>query len=509
MNINQNLVKTNARFDLFKVVALLAIVTWIANFWYFRDLGLYLDDYGFTGYSIGVSSSQFISIIKQTFSSFYLGRPVGFFILYLLSFISGKLFGLTSLYIFSYLLILTNNILYYFFLKRLWIQPIFCICGTLAYTLFPADNSRTWLTSIQILPAFTFLLIAFLCYFSDKKFLSYLSITASLLCYETVFPLFIIAPLFKYSWTKQINKKIFIHPLICGSIFLFSIIIRKIVGDSRISNLDLISTLKISFHQILFGPIVSLYMFVYRIFSLRVTNEIIFLMIIAFVCLIFAFTDLKISKIKTTDNLFILKKLTLLGFALLLLAYPLTLTVDASVISGDGSRVHNAAAFGASILLGLICYLFLTFLKNYRLKQLAFIIIAAYFSLLVGFGLTVQNDNRLSWQYQQAFWSDVIKLAPDLSEKTVVFIDSPSLRGIWGAQLSPFPEYCQVLPILYSFPEKWKVLPSMYRLDDHWGKKITANGKLKLAKEDGLIYHGSLWYSGLLRIVNTYVQDKN
>ncbi len=513
MNLTQKLAKRNSRSELFKILALLAIVTWIANFWYFRDLGIYEDDYVFIGNNMKMAFSHLFEILKNTFASFFMGRPIGFSLLYFSTFLGGQLGGLNLLYFIAYSIILTNNILFYLFLRKLWIQPIFCICGTLAYTLFPADNSRTWLTSLQILTAFTFLLIAFLCYFSNKKILSYLAITACLLCYETAFPLFIIAPLFKNNCTKQLYKKLTTHVIVLGFIFTSVFIIRKLYGDSRVTNLDLISTLKMSFNEVLIGPFISLYMFAYRIFSIRITSEILFLMIVSFVCLFWVFLNFKIDPNKITDNAFILKKLALLSLSLLLLAYPLTLTVDATQISGANSRVHNAAAFGASILLGLICYLFLTFLKNYRLKQLAFIIIAAYFSLLVGFGLTVQNDNRLSWQYQQAFWSDVIKLAPDLSEKTVVFIDSPRLNQVWGSQLHPFTDYGYGLNVIYIFPEKFKTSPLIFRLDNNWEKKITPDRVLKLANEDGLIYHGSWWYLGSPRLVNIkdviLIQEKN
>ncbi len=514
MTFKYNLIKNQSKSDLLKIIALLSVITWIANFWYFRDLGLYLDDYQWTGKIIGYSTTQLINIINWLFSSFFQGRPIGYSILFISSFVNGKLFDLQSLYLFSYILVLINNLLYYIFLRQLWIQPIFCISGVLAYTLFPADNSRTWLASIEILPAFTFLLLAFLSYFSEKKILSYVFIIISLLCYETAFPLFLLAPLFKNQWNKQLNKKIIIHFLVCSLIFAIYILIRKIFGDSRISNLDLISTLKLSIHQMLFGPLISLYMFVHQIFSLKLTTTILFLMVIAFICLFWIFTGLKSDKIKIIDNAVILKKLALLGIALLLLAYPLTLTVDASVVSGDGSRVHNASAMGASILFGLICYLVVTFFKNYRLHQLTLIVVAGYFSLLVSFGLTVQNDNRLSWQYQQAFWSDIVKLAPDISDGIVILVDSPSLNQVWGSQLHPFSEYVQVLPDLYKFPEKWKTLPSLYRLDSHWEKKVTTKGKIKLAKEDGLIYHGSLWYiAGPERILETndiiLIQEKN
>jgi hypothetical protein len=513
MILIEKVLKRNSRSDLFKIAALLAIVTWIANFWYFRDLGIYEDDYPYVGLQMKLSLAQLCDLIKNNFMTFFQGRPIGFSLQSVAVLLGSYLGGLNLLYFISYCIILTNNTLFYLFLRKLWIQPIFCICGALAYTLFPADNSRTWLTSLQVLPAFTFLLIAFLCYFSNKNILSYLAITACLLCYETAFLLFIIAPLFKNNWTKQLYKKLIKHFFICAFIFIVIFIVRKLDGDSRVTNLDLISTLKVSFNEVLIGPFISLYMFAYRIFSIKITSEILFLMIVSFVCLFWVFSTFKNDPNKIIDNAFILKKLALLSLFLLLLAYPLTLTVDATQISGANSRVHNAAAFGGSILFGLFCFLLSTFLKNYRLNQLALIIIAGYFSLLVGFGLTIQNDNRVSWQYQQAFWSDIIKLAPDLSEESVVFVDSPSLNQVWGSQLHPFTDYGLGLKVIYIFPEKFKTSPLIFRLDNNWKKKITPDRVLKLANEDGLIYHGSWWYIGSPRLVDfkdvILIQEKN
>ena len=72
---------------------------------------------------------------------------------------------------------------------------------------------------------------------------------------------------------------------------------------------------------------------------------------------------------------------------LLFLAYPLTFTVPATLISGRSSRVHTAAVVGVSILGGILGYLIVYLANSYRQKNLAALLLATYFSLLIGFGI--------------------------------------------------------------------------------------------------------------------------
>jgi hypothetical protein len=473
----------------------IALITWIAHFWYFNHLGLYEDDYAFIGNILTMDFSRFVDSVKNMNLAFFQGRVVGFNILFFSAYFAGKLGGLPLIYISAYLLALTNNILFYLFLQRLWNQPIFVLTGTLAFTLFPADNTRAYLTHIHILPALTFLLLAFLSYLNDKKFWSYLLITASFLSYETCFLLFITAPFLTKKPQSEIFKELIKHLFILGTIFLVVLILRKLTGDGRVGDLDIATAISTPIRQIITGPFVCLGTFVYRpwqtLHNLR--GELLIFVPLSLLMLLWLFLQNScFSGLDSGENWPIIKQLSLLGISLLFLAYPLTFTVPATLISGRDSRVHAAAVVGASILGGILGYLIVYLANSYRQKNLAALLLATYFSLLIGFGIIVQQQNKLSWKYQQAFWADVIQLAPDLNDGQVILVDAPSLP--WGSQLYPFAwSMPSVVGQLYQFPWQWKNVPKLYKLNPDWQLKIAANGEIALNNDNGLLFFYYPW----------------
>ena len=473
----------------------IALITWIAHFWYFNHLGLYEDDYAFIGNILTMDFSRFVDSVKNMNLAFFQGRVVGFNILFFSAYFAGKLGGLPLIYISAYLLALTNNILFYLFLQRLWNQPIFVLMGTLAFTLFPADNTRAFLTHIHILPALTFLLLAFLSYLNDKKFWSYLLITASFLSYETCFLLFITAPFLTKKPQSEIFKELIKHLFILGTIFLVVLILRKLTGDGRVGDLDIATAISTPIRQIITGPFVCLGTFVYRpwqtLHNLR--GELLIFVPLSLLMLLWLFLQNScFSGLDSGENWPIIKQLSLLGISLLFLAYPLTFTVPATLISGRDSRVHAAAVVGASILGGILGYLIVYLANSYRQKNLAALLLATYFSLLIGFGIIVQQQNKLSWKYQQAFWADVIQLAPDLNDGQVILVDAPSLP--WGSQLYPFAwSMPSVVGQLYQFPWQWKNVPKLYKLNPDWQLKIAANGEIALNNDNGLLFFYYPW----------------
>ena len=473
----------------------IALITWIAHFWYFNHLGLYEDDYAFIGNILTMDFSRFVDSVKNMNLAFFQGRVVGFNILFFSAYFAGKLGGLPLIYISAYLLALTNNILFYLFLQRLWNQPIFVLTGTLAFTLFPADNTRAFLTHIHILPALTFLLLAFLSYLNDKKIWSYLLITASFLSYETCFLLFITAPFLTKKPQSEIFKELIKHLFILGTIFLVVLILRKLTGDGRVGDLDIATAISTPIRQIITGPFVCLGTFVYRpwqtLHNLR--GELLIFVPLSLLMLLWLFLqNSRFSGLDSGENWPIIKQLSLLGISLLFLAYPLTFTVPATLISGRDSRVHAAAVVGASILGGILGYLIVYLANSYRQKNLAALLLATYFSLLIGFGIIVQQQNKLSWKYQQAFWADVIQLAPDLSDGQVILVDAPSLP--WGSQLYPFAwSMPSVVGQLYQFPWQWKNVPKLYKLNPDWQLKIAANGEIALNNDNGLLFFYYPW----------------
>ena len=482
--------------DTIIVIIMLAIVTGVAHFLHFNSLGLYEDDYSLVTTTMEKTWPDFLELIKKTIFTFFQGRVVGFLILYTVSFIGGHFVGLKLIYIIAYLFVLTNNILFYFFARSIWNQPTFAVFSTLAFTLFPADTTRAYLTHIHVSPAFTFLLLAFLCYFTEKKILSYIFAAACLMCYETVFPLFITAPLFKNKWTKEVIVKFFKHLLVIGLILGCTVIIRKMVGESRVTDLDIASTISTSISQTIVGPYISLWMFIFRPLETLplVEGKLALAVGVFLIGLTWIFFTLRLGQTQENRSYATFRKLSILGMTVLLLAYPLTLTRLAVSIKGRDSRVHTAAAVGAAIVVGLVLYLIVDILRNIKLKNVGITVIAAFFSMLIAFGLTVQYDNLISWKYQQAFWYDVVQQAPDLNEGTVILVEAPHLS--WGKQLNPFDwSLPSVLTQLFNFPPEWNWYsrPQLYKLNPQWQDTIGADGKLQLNNDSGLVFFYYTW----------------
>ncbi|WP_254174100.1 hypothetical protein [Planktothrix pseudagardhii] len=491
-----------------KTFFILAIITFIAHFWNYKNLGLYEDDYFLIAQPMSMDITEFGDFMKWHILNFNVteGRPLLYLIEFSVGFLGQLIGDFQFLYLINYLVILINNILCYIFLKSLWNQPIFIITGTLAFTLFPADTNHAYLTHISLYSSLTFLLLAFICYFNNQKILSYLLIFSTLFSYETVFPLFLTAPLFKNQWNKSLLKEILRNTLILSTMLVLVFVARKLTGEARINQLDFLTLILTPLCQMVIGPFVSLSLLIYRpaqtLFNIK--DELLIFVPLSFLGFILLLSGLNQEPDQDTSNdnsilVSPVKNLTILGLTLLMLSYPLFFTRAATEINGRGSRVHMTASIGISILVGLLCYLILNRAQNHNFtKTLANASLAVFFSLLVGFGLTVQQENRISWEYQRAFWTDVIHLCPDITPDTIILVDAPLNTGKhlhsfiqWGVPMT--------LRQIYQFPKSWERLeelpktddqprwyywrkytlyPKVYRLNPNWQEQLVHNGKL-------------------------------
>jgi hypothetical protein len=319
-------------------------------------------------------------------------------------------------------------------------------------------------------------------------------------------PLFITAPLFKNQWNKNLFKEMLRHTLILAAMLAATAVVRKITGEARVDGLDIIKLILIPVRQMLIGPFISLSMFLYRPAQtlLNLKGELLVFVPLSVLGFTLLLSNLKIAAEdnKTEDNTPILspiKKLAFLGLTLLVLSYPLFFTVAATEINGRNSRVHTTAALGASILIGLLCYLIINLCNNNNLaKNIANTGLAVFLSLILGFGLIVQQENQKTWEYQRAFWTDVIHLAPDIEPDTIILVDSPHLNT--GKHLHSFIEWGVPMTLrqIYNFPKTWERLdelpqgkdkprwyfwqkytfyPKVYRLSLDWQDTIANQGK--------------------------------
>ncbi|MDJ0582862.1 hypothetical protein [Crocosphaera sp.] len=470
----------------------LAIITWIAHFWHFASFGLYEDDHLRVSTAMGMAGRQVLNFVLNKFlNPSNGGRFLHDGLIFIFSYLGAKLGGLYVTYWIGYLIILINVFLFYTLLRRLYSQTLFALMGALAFSLFPADLTQPFLTHLLgIQPSLTFLLIAFHCYISSHKSISYILIFASLLCYEIFYPVFWAAPLFKNKWDLKLKKELLRHTLVLIFILAFMVIVRKLSGESRVSNLNTLWAIRTIIEHMVMGPIMTMSMFLYRPIQtlLALNKELLVLLPICWIGISWFLSrqTLSLLQVKTglgnsSQYIYLeipkffkdIGKLTLLGLILLLLAYPLTLNPSYSAfsITGKPARVHTAAILGASILCACIGYILMELANSYRKKRLATIGLAGFFTLLIGFGLIVQQDYKLSWNYQRAFWTDVIRLCPDMDQGTVILVEGVNTNRNWLAIRPYFPAMTAALTKIYRFPYR-ENSPEMFLLKPNWQTSV-------------------------------------
>lgn len=488
------------------VFLLLSAIVWVANFWHSASFGLYEDDWVRIPTIIGLSWEQIFH--KVVFDTGFQGRPFHDGLIFLFSFVGIKLGGLPYAYAIGFAIVTINAYLFYLLLQKLYSDPVFTWTGTLTFCLFPADTTRDYLThSLGIQPSLAFLLIAFHCYLSRFRNLSYLIVFLCLVSYEPLVTVFFVAPLFNKKWDAKLPKELINHSLILIAVIVGAGILRKLVGENQISNFTPQSVILLALNPIA-GSITSLAMLVYRPIEtlFKLNGELLLFCVPAAIVFSYLLFSLKLKPLAQVFSLRafdrtkrfakipnIFKpyaKPLVTGASALVLAYPLAMTTFGFAMSGRTARVHVAAIVGTSILAACLGSSILTIAHKHGRKRLAIFGLAGYFALLVGFGLRVQQDYQLMWQHQRGFWTDVVRLCPDVTEGTVIFVEPTGLRDT--RQPIPFREsrgvsdpkqikgieweLPHVIAHIYQFPAQWEWQPRAYRLQSNWQSKIAATG---------------------------------
>jgi hypothetical protein len=342
-------------------------------------------------------------------------------------------------------------------------------------------------------------------YLSDKKLLSYLLVTGILLNYETPYLIFLGAPLLKRNWDKRLLRELAQNALILGGILLSVLLIRYLIGESRVGSLDFPEVITTPITHMIQGPLVAFGSYFFRpIQAIQNINiEMVLLMAISFPIFawiliksnfgkkqnLFAEGDtpilqdldeiasipkLKFGEWKTQGEYFLPIKIAITGIVMLILAYPLTFTVRAHALSGRDTRVHFGAVLGAALLWSSIWYALLILAQQNKRKKAIALTLAGVCSLLLGFGLVVQWDYQRAWTLQQDLWSEIVEFVPDLNDGTVILVDPEGLvdtkhidANTWSMPL--------VMQYIYEFPSTWQHPPRVHRLLPDWEERVLHN----------------------------------
>jgi len=491
---------SRARLETLAGLFVLAALVWAAKYWHSAEFGLYEDDYTRTPAAMEMTGQQLVAQVMENFKHLSdHGKPLHGSLIYSLTFLGSQFGGLRGVYGLGFLFVVGNTWLLFALLRRLQ-GACFALVAGMAYALFAADTSQAFLThALGLQPSMLFILLAFHSYLSRKPWLGYGLALLSLITYETAFPLFLAAPLLLGKEQAGGASRWLSHVVVLGLILAGVTSIRSVLGESRVSDLSWPMALITSGKHMIQGPIVSLGTYFYRPLQvLRSVDEDEWIMMgVGFAVLFSVLLALRtpasnhvrqsVPAKRTRGPRNCLPKefaqlgrMAVAGLILLVLAYPLTFTVRAYAISGRDTRVHFAAAPGASILFACAWVAILALLSGPGRRAVGLAVLAGQLTLLLGFGLLVQHDYVLAWQLQKDFWRELVPLVPDAGEGTVVLVSPEGLQDPLqiGANTWALP---RVLEQMYDFPASWDRPPRVYRLISGWEANIaTAPGVFEI-----------------------------
>src|SRR5438876_336181 len=214
-------------------LALSAALVWIAQFHHFRDFGLYEDDYWFISEAMGKNFDYLFGRLRTAFTALPQGRPFGFFLPDLFSFVGDKLGGLAAIYLLGFAIVTLNTFLSYRLLRvRVPVAP--AAVGAAVFCLFPADTTKTLLThDFQLQPSLTFALLASLAYTARRIPVAYLLGAGALLSYESGYLALFALPLFVRPWDRSTPGSLLKHAVLLSGILVAVVLTRFVVGEGR------------------------------------------------------------------------------------------------------------------------------------------------------------------------------------------------------------------------------------------------------------------------------------
>ncbi len=471
------------------------ILAFIGYFLFFKQFGLYEDDYEFVVLPMNASFSGMLSYAKHILLTFPLGRPLGTIVPYYISYFSYNFFGFNGLYIIGALIVTTNVLLLFNLIKRRFDFTI-AFLGALSFLFFPADTTKGLLIHIfQLQISLMYSIIACHLYLEKKRILAFIIASLSLVSYESPYLIFLFVPfLSELNFSKQTFFIFCKHCLISVSIFILLFILRKLFEEPRVGNIQSTASLRNIFFSLITGPLTSFYSFIAVPIKslLNITESYIIVVPVAVIVigLLFLFrNNFNFSEekpkfiLKNNNKGFHLsidipenlkKPLMAVGIGVIMLigSYLFAFThYPPKTIIGRRTSVHLAASVASAFIFGglgqIILYTF-----SFYTKKIQFILLGLYISLLAGNGFFIQKDFIASWSNQQHFWDQVLDLCPDINENTNILIERSQLEDTryiythsWAIPM--------ILENLYEFPKTWVAPPKVIVLDKSLDNEIT------------------------------------
>jgi hypothetical protein len=454
--------------------ALCAALAWIAQFHHFRDFGLYEDDYFFIAEAMGKDVSYLANRLHTAVTVLPQGRPLGFFLPDLFSFVGDKLGGLPAIYLLGFLIVTLNTYLCYRLL-RIRVPVGAAALGAAVFCLFPADTTKILLThDFQLQPSLTFALLAGLAYASGRLPIAYVVAAGALLSYENGYLALFGLPLFVRRWDRALPRALLVNTASLLGVLALVFVARFAVGEGRASQSvgGVAEILPKLVGSLILGPARSLAAMAYGPVKSTPTWDVetVVAVFVALIGMAIVLMNAQRATRNAQPTTRCALEITVAGVAMLVLGYGLAFThFPPNALVGRGTSVHLGATLGMAVLAAGVAWLVLTFRP-----QIATALLAGYAALAVGYQVTIERDFMRSWQLQRTFWQQVVTCCSDLQDGTVLVYelnpsDEPTFifANSWADPL--------VLGETFTFPATWSNPPRLFSLTQ-WLDRVQPDG---------------------------------
>ena len=480
----------------------LYLIIWIAYFLKINHYGIYEDDTRFVAHPANLNFKELLELLKFNVLNIEggQGRIIGFTLPQFLVFIMYNLGGLAAVYTLGTFIILINAFLVYRFVSKL--MPVeFAVLAALIFILYPIDTTKPLLTHIfQLQLSLTFLLLAMNQYLKGKLISSYLIAFCSLLTYEIAFLPFLVVPLFRYRWNKKLFKNLVVHVVVFAGIFIILFMVRKLMGESRVSGMDNSNMVAHFILSPVYGMAFSAYAFLLAIIEVIHNFKDLLWVFLTGLLLFSGFgyflyrrsgsraagNDITQSEKTGSDpsrqNPEIAEipviQLLIASFLMLLSSYLLGFTrFPPAALHGRATSVHLASSVAGSILATVIFYFIYSIIRGRNLRTILNFGIIILLSILLSRGMLIQNDFEKSWITQKMFWTQLVEKCPDIRNNTILLVDADKeeyeVENIYTFSWS-LPE---VLGILFKFDEDWNHPPKVVFNGVHYEEGLQADAR--------------------------------
>jgi hypothetical protein len=476
-------------------------VNWFANFLHFTRMGLYEDDWYFVGYAFSTTVRQWMvnclgaQLVTPEAS---VGRPFQFLFSFTLAEIGALANSLELDYLIAFAMSAAASLLMYAVLKHRFSS----LTATLATVLFVVSPLHTLhqfvLYQFSLGASFGLLFLAFIMYVRGRRAWSYVLAVVSLLTYESVFFLFLAAPLMKRGRIVQGRRREWmIHLAICTAIVGAYYFARVATAEARVSSLPpgrqlavLVLNTWVVYTASSFLPY---YYAVIRAFRDGTTEGWTYALLSAAV-LATILRRYAHASMRKASALAWMWRPAFIGFVLLALGFVLSYFVlmepHARLPYTDrGTRTSLAASFGSSVLVAAILAGLIRTARNKVWYAVASVLIGVLFV----YCFVLQKDYVKDWEMQGETARQFMALTPDVHEDSILVLRFPSIEPSLAGQAAIGVDQDGYDEVIHHIFQRSRKLPRLFIVvSEDWPKylKQRADGYM-VWKE---LYFPGRWY---------------